>query len=74
MQYCKCSEIVGVKGKSDQNGWKRVRESRVETARVGAAEVVKCVPHVRKKIKNKVRGFSSQWADEWLERGMEKKE
>jgi len=47
-QYCKCSEIVGVKSKSVQNGWKRVRERRVETARVGAAEV-KCVPHVRKK-------------------------
>lgn len=47
-----------------------MRERRVETARVGAAEMVKCVPHVRKSV----RGFSSQWADEWLERGMEKKE
>jgi len=70
MTFCKSSEKVVVKRQSVQNGWKRARERRVETARVGAAEVVKCVPHVHKRV----RGFSSQWADEWLERGMEKKE
>lgn len=70
LEYCVILNERDRACKGVETGWKRTRERRVETARVGAAEMVKCVPHVRKRV----RGFSSHGADEWLERGMEKEE